>query len=189
MEPPRSLQKRKEDTLGRLESDVDVWIASADPEGDAYLLPLSFLWDGKAVIVSTPRSSVTGRNLSRGGRVRVGLGQLRDVTIIEGTAEPVDDDATKDAFATKHGWDPRNETSDFAYFRIVPYRIQAWREVNELTGRALMRGGAWLILTPPARTRGPLDTRRDTIPAQCVCKCVWSERCKSLSGIRSPACN
>jgi general stress protein 26 len=144
MEPPRSLQQRKQDTLGRLESDVDAWIASADAQGGAYLLPLSFLWDGKGMIVSTPRSSVTARNLSRGSRVRVGLGQLRDVTIIEGTAEPIDDDATKDAFATKHVWDPRDENGDYAFFRIVPDRIQAWREVNELTGRTLMRGGAWL---------------------------------------------
>lgn len=144
MEPPRSLQQRKQDTLGRLESDVDAWIASAGAEGDAYLLPLSFLWDGQGVIVSTPRSSVTARNLSRGGRVRVGLGPVRDVTMIDGTAEPISDDATKDAFAAKHSWDPRNETGDYAFFRIVPDRIQAWREVNELAGRTLMRGGAWL---------------------------------------------
>jgi hypothetical protein len=144
MEPPRSLQQRKRDTMGRLESDVDAWIASADAEGHAYLLPLSFFWDGKGIIVSTPRSSVTARNLSRGDRVRVGLGQLRDVTMIDGSAEPITDEATKEAFAEKHGWDPRNETDDYAFFRIVPDRIQAWREVNELTGRMLMRGGDWL---------------------------------------------
>jgi hypothetical protein len=144
MELPRSLQQRKQDTLGRLESDVDAWIASADAEGDAYLLPLSFLWDGAGVIVATPRSSVTGRNLSRGARVRVGVGQLRDVTMIDGTAEPVQDERTKDAFAAKHGWDPRTEAGDYAYFRIVPVRMQAWREVNELPGRTLMRDGDWL---------------------------------------------
>lgn len=65
MEPPRSLQQRKQDTLDRLESDVDAWIASADAEGGAYLVPLSFLWDGKGVIVSTPRSNVTARNERR----------------------------------------------------------------------------------------------------------------------------
>jgi Pyridoxamine 5'-phosphate oxidase len=144
MEPPRSLPQRKQDTLGRLESDVDAWIASAGAEGDAYLLPLSFLWDGAGVVVSTPRSSVTGRNLSRGGQVRVGVGQLRDVTMIDGTAEPVQDERMKDAFAAKHGWDPREEADDYAYFRIVPDRVQAWREVNELPGRTLMRGGDWL---------------------------------------------
>jgi len=144
MEPPRGLPQRKHDTLSRLESDVDAWIATADTAGNGYLLPLSFLWDGAGMIISTPRSSVTGRNLSRGGRVRVGVGQVRDVTMIDGTAEPVSDEGTKDAFAAKHGWDPREEPNEYAYFRIVPDRVQAWREVNELPGRTLMRDGDWL---------------------------------------------
>jgi hypothetical protein len=144
MDAPRSAEQRKTDTMARLESDVDAWVATADTAGNGYLLPLSFLWDGAGLIVSTPRSSVTGRNLSRPGRVRVGVGQVRDVTMIDGTAEPVEDDATKDAFAAKHGWDPRTESGDYAYFRIVPDRVQAWREVNELPGRALMRDGNWL---------------------------------------------
>lgn len=144
MEPPRSAQQRKSDTLARLTADVDAWIATGDADGDGYLVPLSFLWDGAGVILSTPRSSVTARNLSRGRRVRVGLGELRDVTIIDGTAEPVTDDQAMDAFAAKHGWDPREEAADYAYFRIVPDRVQAWREVNELPGRTLMRDGSWL---------------------------------------------
>jgi hypothetical protein len=144
MEAARSAQQRKSDTLARLTSDVDVWIATADATGQAYLLPLSFLWDGTGVIVSTPRSSVTGRNLSRGGRVRVGVGELRDVTMIDGTAEPVQDEQAKDAFAAKHDWDPRKETGEYGFFRIVPDRMQAWREVNELPGRTLMRDSDWL---------------------------------------------
>jgi len=144
MEAPRSAEQRKSDTLTRLASEVDAWIATADGDGSGYLLPLSFLWDGAGVIVSTPRSSVTGRNLSRSGRVRVGVGELRDVTMIDGTAEPVQDERTKDAFAAKHGWDPRKEAGDYAYFRIVPDHVQAWREVNELPGRTLMREGDWL---------------------------------------------
>jgi hypothetical protein len=144
MDAPRSAQQRKTDTLARLASDVDAWIASADAAGRAYLLPLSFLWDGAGLVVATPRSSITGRNLSRGEPVRVGVGELRDVTMIDGTPEPVQDEPVMDAFAAKHGWDPRQETGDYAYFRIVPDRMQAWREVNELPGRALMRDGRWL---------------------------------------------
>jgi hypothetical protein len=145
MEAPRSAQQRKADTMARLASDADAWIASADARGSGYLLPLSFFWDGAGVVVSTPRSSVTARNLSRGGRVRVGVGQLRDVTMIDGAAEPVDDERTMDAFAAKHGWDPRKDTDGKAWFRIVPERVQAWREVNELAGRTLMRDGKWLV--------------------------------------------
>jgi hypothetical protein len=145
MEPPRSADQRKTDSLRRLASDSDAWIATADAVGSSYLLPLSFLWDEAGMVVSTPRSSVTGRNLSRGGRVRVGVGQVRDVTMIDGTPVPVHDKSTKDAFAAKHGWDPREEAADYAFFRIVPDRVQAWREVNELPGRTLMRDGNWLV--------------------------------------------
>jgi general stress protein 26 len=144
MEAPRSAGQRKSDTLTRLTSDVDVWIATGDAGGDGYLVPLSFFWDGKGVIISTPRSSVTGRNLGQGGRVRVGVGELRDVTMIDGTAELVEDEAAKDGFAAKHAWDPRKESGDYTFFRIVPDRVQAWREVNELPGRTLMRDGEWL---------------------------------------------
>jgi hypothetical protein len=144
MDAPRSTGQRKDDTLARLAADGDAWIATADADGGAYLLPLSFLWDGAGLVVSTPRASVTARNQSRGGRVRAGVGALRDVTMIAGTAEPVADEPTKDAFAAKHGWDPRQEASDYAYFRIVPDRVQAWREVNELPGRTLMRDGDWV---------------------------------------------
>jgi hypothetical protein len=46
MDPPRSLQQRKRDTLGRLESDADAWIATADTAGNGY--PLHFLSSGTA---------------------------------------------------------------------------------------------------------------------------------------------
>jgi hypothetical protein len=145
MEAPRRIEQRKYDTLARLSAEKDAWIATADAAGNAYLLPLSFLWDGVGVIVSTQRSSVTGRNMSRGGRVRAGIGALRDVTIIDGSPEPARDEGTKDAFAAKHGWDPRREADDYAYFRLIPDRVQAWREANELPGRLLMRDGNWLV--------------------------------------------
>jgi nitroimidazol reductase NimA-like FMN-containing flavoprotein (pyridoxamine 5'-phosphate oxidase superfamily) len=144
MDAPRSGGQRRADTLARLTTDIDAWIATAGNAGDAYLVPLSFLWDGTGLVVSTPRASETGSNLSRRGRVRVGVGELRDVTMIDGAAELVSDEETKDAFAAKHGWDPRKDSGDYVFFRIVPDRVQAWREVNELTGRTLMRGGEWV---------------------------------------------
>ncbi len=144
MDPARSSEERKADALARLATDIDAWIATADGSGNAYLVPLSFLWDGTGLVVSTPRTSETGSNLSRRGRVRVGVGELRDVTMIDGNAELVMDEETKDAFAAKHGWDPRKDGGDYAFFRIVPSRLQAWREVNELAGRTLMRGGEWV---------------------------------------------
>ena len=43
------------------------------------------------------------------------------------------------------GFDPRGPESIYRWFRISPRRIQAWREVNELKGRELMRDGRWIV--------------------------------------------
>jgi hypothetical protein len=43
------------------------------------------------------------------------------------------------------GFDPRTLATPYRWFRIFPRRIQAWREVNELPDRDLMRDGRWLI--------------------------------------------
>ena len=42
------------------------------------------------------------------------------------------------------GWDPRNSGDQMRFLVLRPQRIQAWREVNELPGRTLMREGAWI---------------------------------------------
>jgi nitroimidazol reductase NimA-like FMN-containing flavoprotein (pyridoxamine 5'-phosphate oxidase superfamily) len=148
--PPRTPHQRKQDALQRLEQDIDAWVATADPEsGVPYLVPLSFLWDGRTVLVATPASSPTGRNLQASGRVRLGIGPTRDVVMIEGTVQAVA--ATEitqevgDAFAAKTGFDPRRLSGPYLYFRIQPELVQAWREANELQGRDLMRGGHWLV--------------------------------------------
>lgn len=146
--PPRGLEERLRDTYARLEHDVDLWVATSGTPGGAHLIPLSFLWDGTAFLVSTARASVTSRNLLADPRVRLSLGPTRDVVLVEGTAEPVDvaelGAATGDAFAEKTGFDPRRIDEPYQYFRIRPLRVQAWREVNEQAGRFLMREGRWL---------------------------------------------
>lgn len=149
LEAVRTPHRRRLDTLARLEGDVDVWVATADRDtAIPYLVPLSYLWDGTTLLVSTPLSSPTGRNLLAGGTVRLGLGPTRDVVLIEGnvTAVAARDIAPEegDAFAERTGFDPREEPEPYAYFRIRPLRIQAWRESNELPERVLMRDGEWV---------------------------------------------
>jgi hypothetical protein len=123
-------------------------VASASADGAPYLVPLSFDWDGGALLVATPADSPTGRNLASTQAVRLGLGDTRDVSMIEGDVEVVEMDALPreqgDRFAGHTGFDPRELATPYRWFRIVPRRIQAWREVNELPGRDLMRDGRWL---------------------------------------------
>jgi hypothetical protein len=147
MIPARSRSQRRSDTLAKLRSEVDLWVASADETGNAYLVPLSFYWDGSTLTIATPRASRTARNLIRAGGARVALGPTRDVVIIDGRVEviPIGGDARlEDEHAKATGFDPRTLTEEYVYFRITPTEIQAWREANELEGRQLMRGGAWL---------------------------------------------
>ncbi|MES1246869.1 MAG: pyridoxamine 5'-phosphate oxidase family protein [Actinomycetota bacterium] len=145
-QPPRSRAERHADTLARLETEVDCWVASADERGNAYLVPLSFYWDGTALVLATPRASTTAANLLRAGVARVGVGPTRDVVLVDGVVSDGVDDATADAHTRHTGFDARGEPGDYAYLRIVPTEIRAWREANELAGRLLMRDGEWLPL-------------------------------------------
>jgi hypothetical protein len=146
---PRSLAQRRRDTEHRLTHDVDVWVASASADGGPYLVPLSFDWDGEALLLATPAESPTGRNLAATNTVRLGLGLTRDVSMIEGDVEVLEIDALPqqecDRFAARTGFDPRALATSYRWFRIRPRRIQAWREVDELPDRELMRDGSWLI--------------------------------------------
>ncbi|SFQ20677.1 Pyridoxamine 5'-phosphate oxidase [Amycolatopsis arida] len=144
--PPRPPEQRKNDTLRRLEHDVDAWVATADPAGTPYLVPLSFLWDGETLLIATPATNPTARNLRASGRVRLTVGPPRDVVLIEGFAVVVEEVAhdVGDAFAAKTGFEPRKQRN-CPYFRIRPELIQAWREANEIVGRDLMVAGEWQV--------------------------------------------
>jgi hypothetical protein len=145
---PRPRDQRRRDTEQRLTSDIDLWLASASTDGTPYLVPLSFDWDGEALLVATPTNSPTGRNLAASRVTRLALGQTRDVTMIDGDVEILPMDALSaeagDRFAARAGFDPRELTTSYCWFRITPRRIRAWREVDELADRELMRDGRWL---------------------------------------------
>jgi hypothetical protein len=110
---------------------------------------LSFDWDGEALLLATAAGSPTGRNLTGGRTVRLGLGGTRDVYMIDGKVEVLEIDAlprhTADRFTVRTGFDPRAEATPYLWFRVSPSRVQAWREVDELPDRELMRDGRWLI--------------------------------------------
>jgi hypothetical protein len=148
MAPARSAEERKRDVLALLEHEVDVWVASASADGEAMLVPLSFVWDGHRLTVSTPRASRTARNLIRAGVARVALGATRDVVLIDGTLEVIElgaEPELEEAHAEATEFDPRTLADEYVYLRLTPQRIQAWREVNELRGRHVMRDGAWVV--------------------------------------------
>jgi hypothetical protein len=108
---PRSRAQRRRDTEHRLTSDIDIWVASASADGAPHLVPLSFDWDGEALLMATPADSQTGRNLAATQAVRLGLGHTRDVSTIEGEVEVLEIDGLPrergDRFVAHTGFDPR----------------------------------------------------------------------------------
>ena len=146
---PRPRAERRRDTEQRLTGDIDLWVASASADGTPYLVPLSFDWDGHALLLATAAESVTSRNLASTRTVRLALGLTRDVSVIDGDVQVLEIDALPqdhgDRFAARTGFDPRALSTPYRWFRIIPRRIQAWREVDELADRELMRDGRWLV--------------------------------------------
>ena len=63
--PPPLAGQRRRDTEHRLSHDVDVWVATASAAGAPYLVPLSFDWDGDALLLATPTDSPTGTEPGR----------------------------------------------------------------------------------------------------------------------------
>jgi hypothetical protein len=147
MTEPTPMPERAAHARHLIASERDAWVASATTDGDAYMIPLSYHWDGSAMLFSTPERSRTMRDLTRAGRTRVALPSARDVVILDGRVELVDpagDPLAVDAFVARHDWDPRLEAQPYSFFRFVPDRIQAWRIASELPTRDVMRDGRWL---------------------------------------------
>jgi hypothetical protein len=142
----RTTAQRKTDLLDLLAREEDAWVASAGATGDAYLIPLSYRWDGARLVFATLERSKTTRNLRRAGRARAALPSTRDVVIVEGPVAFVPagaDPELADAFAARLNWDPRWEPQPYVFFTLTPDFIQAWRDVEELAGRTVMRDGVW----------------------------------------------
>jgi hypothetical protein len=148
-ESARSPEVRKQDALKRLDEDIDAWVSTSSADGTPYLMPLSFLWDGKTLLFSTAASNPTSLNLQSNGLANVALGHTRDVVLLTTTAETLHADdlapGVADAFAAKSGFDPRDSTALYLYFRLTPTTLQSWREANELPHRTLMKDSTWLI--------------------------------------------
>jgi hypothetical protein len=142
---PRAVEQRIVDSQKRLEHDVDAWVATTSPDRP-WLIPLSLLWHHDRLLFATSASSPTAVNIGLVPRVRVALGGVRDVVIIDGDADLAPSatmsSAEVEAYATKHHSDPRTWAD--SVIRVAPQRIQAWREENEIAGRTIMRNGVWV---------------------------------------------
>ena len=152
---PRSGAERKADILAKLRTrGMDVWVASASVSesgsAHAYLVPLSLAWIDERVVIALESDSRTARNIIEHGTARLALGPTRDVVIIDAVLDQainLDDVpvALAERYADQADWDPRTARGRFVVVVLRPDRIQAWREVDELAHRTLMRAGSWVV--------------------------------------------
>lgn len=145
----RTTEERRAHALDRLEHEMDVWVSTASPEGRPYLVPLSLAWDGAQVIAATPAASLTARNVASRPYARLAVGDSRDVVMIDADARIVPasgaEEAVMASYATRTGWDPREERDPHVMILLAPTRMQVWRSVEEIEGRDVMKDGAWLV--------------------------------------------
>ena len=148
MSEKRTVVERKADVLAALEGQGDMWLASADVSGRPHLIAVSAWWDGTDVVVATKLSSRTATNLASGGIARLALGSPADAIMI--AALLVESAAAEEApevaagFSAAVGWDPREVGAGWAFYRLRPTRVQAYRGYEELEGRDVMRNSRWL---------------------------------------------
>ena len=157
---PRDRSTRVADTLAMLTTPaIDVWVATASSDGSPYLVPVSLAWVDERAVIAVDATSVTARNLVASGKARLAVGPSRDVVMVDAELERAvdvgEDVALGEAYVAQADWDPRR-SQGYQFLVLRPVRLQAWREVNEIPGRTLMRGGRWL---EQPRPRGEDDER------------------------------
>ena len=55
---------------------MPIFTRKSSADGAPYLVPLSYDWDGEALLMATPADSPTGRNLAATRAVRLGRATL-----------------------------------------------------------------------------------------------------------------
>jgi hypothetical protein len=147
----RSPEERKADALAKLAAvGANVWVATASPTGAVHVIPVTHTWNGSQVVLATGPGSCTVANASANPRVRLALGETRDVVMIDAVmveAVPASgaSAALAEGYAGQAGWDPRADADAYVYLLLGPERIQVWREAEDLAGRTVMRDGAWVV--------------------------------------------
>jgi hypothetical protein len=148
MPESRTVHARKLDVVASLEDQNDLWLATADSSGRPHLIAVSVWWDGTDLVMATVATSRTAKNLALGQEVRLAGGTPADALMVDArvvesqSADEAPDVA--DGFAKAMGWDPRQVGKGWAFFRLRPSRIQAYRGYDELEGRDVMRNSRWL---------------------------------------------
>ncbi len=144
----RTSCERADHTRRRLETEPNVWLATASPDGDPHLVPLSLAWIDDQIVVATPSDTITAKNAAANGRGRATLDSADDVAIFDVAIDVVDyrtaDRTLIGGYVTRVGWDPGDNDGEWSLLILTLLRGQAWNGPGEMAGRTIIRDGAWL---------------------------------------------
>jgi hypothetical protein len=148
MTTSRTTGQRAADARTALDRNRDAWLASSGPDG-AHLIAVSLCRDRDAFVIATRGDSRTARNLDATPTARIAVGPpddavLVDVDVVERAEAAGSTSQAAVTFIGAMGWDPADEPGAWAYYRLRPRRIQAYRGYGERHGSDVMRDGRWL---------------------------------------------
>jgi hypothetical protein len=116
----------------RLEKSRNYWICTTRVDGRPHAMPVWGLWLADAIFFSTDPESWKARNLAARPDVVIHLESGDETVVTEGVVERVPGDRLPDdfvaAYATKYGHTLDVTNPDFAFFRMRPAKVLAWRE-------------------------------------------------------------
>ena len=144
----RSTVVRAQQARSRLESEPNVWLATASTAGVPHLVPLSLAWIDDRIVVATPSETPTVQNAMSSERARAALDGADDVVIFDTDAAVFDfgdaDESLVSRYVERVGWDPRDNPGRWSMLVLTPRRAQAWNGPSEIAGRTIVRDGRWL---------------------------------------------
>jgi PPOX class probable F420-dependent enzyme len=155
----------------QLRSEPVLWLGTTGPDGAPHLVPVWFLWDGRAFLVFSKPNAVKVRHIGREPRVAVAVGEPDDdfdVRLIEARAELLDRPTHEvlpaeflEKYATELaelGVGPGEYAATYsAALRITPTRFKPWRGRSWLAGRSSEPTASSRLAAPGQMTlRGPL---------------------------------
>ncbi len=145
----RSTAARKAAVLDALGKNENLWLATADKDGQPHVIAASPWWEGEQILVATTSGSRTARNLEGNGLARLVIGSPDDVIMVDAevagslSAKGADPDVIAGFTRAAH-WNPAEQPGSWRFYRLRPTRVQAYLGYGELEGKDVMREGRWL---------------------------------------------
>jgi pyridoxine/pyridoxamine 5'-phosphate oxidase len=112
----------------RLAQARTYWVCTTRADGRPHAAPVWGLWRDGAIVFSTSRSSVKGRNLARSPEAVVHTESGDEVAILEGAVEELAlTPELADAYEAKYAFRPEAAAGN-VWYRLRPRVAQTWNE-------------------------------------------------------------